>query len=174
MPGLKAVLVTPSGGGARGGTLAPVPPARRAGRIGTLHWGGEWIFMTTTNRARDHWSRCGQRAAELRVLAVSEHGLTPPGQFAAEIREATNEIIAEVEAAGRTSLGVSPYEAGAETFFWVRVARLAMAADQAVDTARRGDRTALRAHLQHFDTLITAIWTVHNATYAGLGPIALR
>ena len=123
--------------------------------------------MTITNRARDHWSRCQQRAGELRVLAVGEHSLTPPGQFAAEIREATNEIIAEFEATGRTSLGASPYEPGAETFFWVRVARLAMAADQAVDAARRGDRTALRAQLQHFDTLITAIWTVQTPRTPG-------
>lgn len=47
----------------------------------------------------------------------------------------------------------------------MRVARLTVAADQAVDAARGGALRALRAHLQHFDTLASAIWTVQDAIY---------
>jgi hypothetical protein len=84
---------------------------------------------------------------------------------AAEIRDATNAVIAEVEATSRAVLETSGQELGAETFLWVRVTRLAMAADQAVNAARSGDISALDAHLRHFDALTSAIWTVQDAVY---------
>jgi len=43
-------------------------------------------------------------------------------------------------------------EPQAETFLWVRVARLAAEADRAVDAARSRDVPGLRAHLHQFDT----------------------
>ena len=83
-----------------------------------------------------------------------------------EVRDATNAIIAEVEAMSRTAIGASErQQPQAETFLWVRVARLAAAADRAVDAARRRDVPGLRAHLQQFDTLTSALWAVQHATY---------
>jgi hypothetical protein len=83
---------------------------------------------------------------------------------AAELRKAANAILGEVEGMGRTMLdgdgGLAP---AAETFLWVRVARLAATADQAVDAARRGDAAGLLAHLRHFETLMSALWTVQDA-----------
>jgi len=61
----------------------------------------------------------------------------------------------------------SQQEPQAETFLWVRVARLAAAADRAVDAARSRDVPGLRAHLDQFDTLTSALWVVQHATYGG-------
>jgi len=121
--------------------------------------------MTIAERADLRHSRCQQQMSRLRVLAMSEDSLVPSGQFAIEVREATNAVIAYVEAASRVVLDVEQHEPGTETFLWVRVARLALAADEAFNAARSGDLPALRAHLRHFETLTSAIWTVRNAMY---------
>jgi hypothetical protein len=97
------------------------------------------------------------------MQAAEQDGTLPARQLAAEVRDATSVVIAEVEAMSQELLESAPREAAAETFLWVRVARLALAADQAVDAGRRGDGAALRAELRHFDSLVSAIWTVHNA-----------
>ncbi len=65
----------------------------------------------------------------------------------------------------RAVLEAGAHKPGTETFLWVRVTRLAMAADDAVDAARSGDLAALYAHLRHLDTLLTAIWTVQDTYF---------
>lgn len=83
-----------------------------------------------------------------------------------EIRDATNAVIAEVEAMSRAAVHASErQEPQAETFLWVRVARLVAAADRAVDAARSRDVPGVRANLYQFDTLTSALWTVQRATY---------
>jgi hypothetical protein len=62
----------------------------------------------------------------------------------------------------RAVLAASPHEPEAEAFLWVRVTRLASAADQAVDAARSGDYAALGACLRHFETLTSAMRTRHT------------
>ena len=52
-----------------------------------------------------------------------------------------------------------------ETFLWVRLTRLARAADDAVNAARTGDASGLRGHLARFSALTTAFWTVQQAVY---------
>jgi head-tail adaptor len=100
---------------------------------------------------------------QLRILA---RAASLPGEASAEIRDATNAIIAEVEAMSRTALrAAGRQDAQAETFLWVRIARLAAAADRAVDAARNRDIAGLRGHLHQFDTLTSAIWAVQHATY---------
>jgi hypothetical protein len=120
--------------------------------------------MTTTDRMGDRQLRCQRQLLGLRMLVLSQDGMTPARQ-AAEIRDATNAVIAEVEAMSRAVLGAGGREPGAETFLWVRVTRLAMAADRAANAARSGDVSALDAHLRHFDALTSAIWTVQDAVY---------
>jgi hypothetical protein len=120
--------------------------------------------MTTADRMGHRQLRCQRQLLRLRMLVLSQDGMTP-ARRAAEIRDATNAVIAEVEATSRAVLGASGHEPGAETFLWVRVTRLAMAADQAVNAARRGDMSALDAQLRHFDALTSAIWTVQDAVY---------
>lgn len=124
--------------------------------------------MTFADRIDDPRARCQPQLLRLRVLARSETGTALPRQAAAEVREATNAVIAESEAAGHAVLAAagSPYsELEGGTFLWVRLARLAEAADKAVTAARTGDVNGLRRHLDRFDTLASAIWTVQDVVY---------
>jgi hypothetical protein len=120
--------------------------------------------VTFDDPVADRQLRCQRQLLRLRLLILSQDGMTPARQ-AREIRDATNAVIAEVEATSRTVLEAARQEPGAETFLWVRVTRLAMAADQAVNAARSGDISGLDAHLRHFDALTSAIWTVQGAVY---------
>ena len=123
-------------------------------------------MVTIADQTDDRQLRCQRQLLMLRMLVLGQDGMTPTRQ-AAEIREATNAVIAEVEATSRAVLESGGREPEAETFLWVRVTRLAMAADQAVNAARGGELGALDAHLRHFDTLTAAIWTVQDAVYGG-------
>lgn len=106
-------------------------------------------------------TRCRQQLLRLRMLVLGQDGMALPVQLAAEMREATNVIVAEAEAMSHASFGAAGRpDPGTETFLWVRITRLAVAADKVVDAARNGDVPALRAHLQRLDTLISAIWAV--------------
>lgn len=122
--------------------------------------------MTLTDQMDDHRSRCRKQLTRLRILARSRDDAALPGETSTEIRDATNAVIAEVEAMSCTALRAGgQQEPQAETFLWVRIARLATAADRAVDAARSKDVPGLRAHLSQFDTLTSAIWAVQRATY---------
>jgi hypothetical protein len=128
--------------------------------------------VTTVDPTGDRQLRCQRQLLKLRMLVLRQDGMAPARQ-AAEIRDATNAVIAEVEATSRAVLEAGGHEPGAETFLWVRVTRLAMAADRAVNAARRGDLAALDAHLRHFDALTSAMWTVQDAVY-GQAPTTRR
>jgi hypothetical protein len=121
--------------------------------------------MTFDDQMRNHRSRCQRQLSRLRMLTLSQDGVPPPRRVDAEIRDATNAIIAETEAMSRAVLKAGRQEPGDETFLWVRLTRLSLAADQAVMAARNGDIHQLRAHLHHFDTLTSAIWTVQHAVH---------
>src|SRR5215469_5769280 len=124
--------------------------------------------MTFDDQMRNHRSRCQRQLSRLRMLTLGQDGMVLPGRVAMEIREATNAIIAETEAMSRAVVRAGGEEPGAETFLWVRVTRLALAADQAVMAARNADVHELRTHLHHFDTLTSAIWTVQHAVHKPL------
>lgn len=122
--------------------------------------------MATYDQLDDYRSRCRQHLLRLRLLAGNQDGAALPREFTVEVRDATNAIIAEVEAMSRAALRAGDrQEPQAETFLWVRVARLAAAADRAVDAARSRDVPGLRAHLYQFNSLTSALWTVQRATY---------
>jgi hypothetical protein len=121
--------------------------------------------VTVADHMPDQRSSCQWRLLRLRTLVLSEDGLVLPRSIIAEVRDTTNAVITKVEAATRAVLETGSREPGTETFLWVRVTRLKMAADQAIDAARDGNVPELLAHLRHFDTLTTAIWTVQQAVY---------
>jgi hypothetical protein len=124
--------------------------------------------MTFADQICDHQRRCRPHLLRLRGLARGEAGTALPRQVTAEVRDATNAIIAEAEAAGRAALAAmagSRRQPEAETFLWVRLTRLAGAADEAVDAARAADASGLRCHLGRFDALTAAIWTVQHDVY---------
>ena len=127
--------------------------------------------MTFDEQMRDYRTRCQRQLSRLRMLAVGQDGIVPPRRVAPEIRDATNAIIADTEAMSRAVLKAGREEPSAETFLWVRVTRLALAADQAVAAAYNGDIHALRTHLHHFGTLTSAIWTVQHAVHDRLASV---
>jgi hypothetical protein len=121
--------------------------------------------MASYGQLNDYQSQCRQQLLRLRILAGSQEATALSWEFTAEVRDATNAVIAEVEAMSRTAIRASgQLNPQNETFLWVRVARLAAAADRAVDAARSRDVPGLRAHLQQFDTLTSALWAVQHAT----------
>lgn len=118
----------------------------------------------------DHESHCREQLRRLRMLAADapQGGTAGRWQIVAEIRDATRAIIAEAEAMSRAaSRNEGSRARGAETFFWVRVARLMTSANEAERAARDGDVSGLRAHLHHFDALTSAIFTVEQAVSEG-------
>src|ERR1700740_397490 len=118
----------------------------------------ERTLMTFLHQMDDYQSRCQEQLLRLRMLARTWDGAAVPQEVVAEIRDATNWIIAEAEAMTRASFRNDRLrEPQAETFLWVRITRLAAAADRAVDAARNKDGSALRGCLNHFDTLTTAL-----------------
>ena len=126
--------------------------------------------MDAYEQLDDYRSRCRQQLLRLRLLAGNQEGTLLPREFPLRIREATNAIIAELEAMSRAALQSSGrQEPQAETFLWVRITRLAAEADRAVDAARGRDVPGVRAHLHQFDSLTSAIWTVQQAAY-GIRP----
>jgi hypothetical protein len=124
--------------------------------------------MTFSDQMRDHQGLCQPHLLKLRMLSRGEAGAALPRQTMAEVRDATNAVIAEAEAAGRGALDATAgdrRQSETETFLWVRLARLARAADEAVDAAGAGDSPGLRRHLDRFSALTVAIWTVEEAVY---------
>lgn len=120
--------------------------------------------MFLVDQTDDRRLRCRQQLSRLWALVLSQDSGPMSLPVAAELRDAANAILAEVEVMGRTMPdGDGRLAPAAETFLWVRVARLATTADQLVDAARRGDTPGLRAHLRHFETLASALWTVRDA-----------
>jgi hypothetical protein len=122
--------------------------------------------VTFSDQIDDHKSRCRRQLTRLRILARGQDGVLLSGEVITEVRDATNAIIAEVEAMSRSALlAGGRQDPQAETFMWVRVTRLASAADRAIDAARGRDTLGFRAHLHQFDTLTSAIWAVQHAIY---------
>lgn len=123
--------------------------------------------MTFVDRIRDHQARCHPHQLRLRLVARGEAGTAAPRQIVAEVRDATNAVLAEAEAAIGTALALADRRGkpATETFLWARLARLADAADGAVNAARGGYTSALRTRLRRFDELTSAIWAVQDAVY---------
>jgi len=92
--------------------------------------------VTVADHMPDQRSSWQWRLLRLRTLVLSEDGLVLPRSIIAEVRDTTNAVITEVEAATRAVLETGSRGPGAETFLWVRVTRLKVAADQAINAAR--------------------------------------
>lgn len=122
--------------------------------------------MASYGQLDDYRSRYRQQLLRLRLLARSSDNAALPRDFTLQIRDATNAIIAEVETMSRIALQAGErQDPQAETFLWVRIARLAAEADRAVDAARSRDVPGLLAHIHQFDSLTSALWEVRHATF---------
>jgi hypothetical protein len=121
--------------------------------------------MDVTDQMEDRQARCLPHLLRLRMLtSMPEAPL--PWLAVAEVTQATEAILAEVEAAVRAVTGGGlgcPGGPGTGIFLGVRLSRLAAAADDAITAAWAGDFTQLRRQLRRFDTLTSAIWAVQDA-----------
>jgi hypothetical protein len=123
--------------------------------------------MSVADQIQDHRARCLAQLIKLRMLARDEAGTPPPRWMVVEIARATSAILDEAEAAGRAALAAVGGDRGRrdETFLRVRLDRLAAAANDTITAARAGNSAELRQHLDRFDVLTSAIWSVHDAVY---------
>lgn len=122
--------------------------------------------MIFADQMRDHQERCQLHLLRLRILVSGEAGAALSGQVTDGVREATNAVLAEAEAAGRAvvaAMAGGRRRSEAETFLGVRLTRLARAADEAVGAARGGDAPGLRRRLDRFNALTAAVCAVQQA-----------
>ncbi len=132
---------------------------------------GELSVMTIADRIEDHQARCQPHLLRLQMLARSEGAALLPRQAVVEVIRAAGAILAEAEAASgnaRAAARDGRGSPGAGAFLRVRLNRLAVAADDAIAAAERGDFAQMRRHLRRFAALTSAIWTVQQAVY---GPV---
>jgi hypothetical protein len=123
--------------------------------------------MDVTGQLDDYRARCLPHLLTLRMLARYTPEASLPWLAVAEVTQATDAILAEVEAAVRAVTGGGPRGTagpGIGIFLGVRLSRLAAAADDAIAAAGAGDFTQLRTQLRRFDTLTSAIWAVQDAS----------
>ena len=123
--------------------------------------------MTPADEMHDRQVRCQPHLLRLRMVARGEMEIALPLQVVA-VAEAVGAVLAEAESAARAVGAVAVDNLGgpgAGTFLRVRLNRLAAAADDAIAAARTGNPAEIRQHLNRFDTLTSAIWTVHRAVY---------
>jgi hypothetical protein len=128
--------------------------------------------MSTADPIQEHQARCLAPLISLRMLAQGEAGVPLPRWVVVEVAQATNTVLAEVEAAGRamlTAAGAGSGHPGDGTFLRVRLDRLATTASDAIAAARAGDFGEMRGHLCRFDVLTSAIWAVQDAVYGSRG-----
>jgi hypothetical protein len=128
--------------------------------------------MSTADPIQEHQARCLAPLISLRMLAEGEAGVPLPRWVVVEVAQATNTVLAEVEAAGRavlTAAGAGSSHPGDGTFLRVRLDRLATTASDAIAAARAGDFGEMRRHLCRFDVLTSAIWAVQDAVYGSRG-----
>jgi len=120
--------------------------------------------MTVADRTEGHQVRCLPHLLKLRMLARDQAEAPSPWLAMAEVAQATDAILAEVEAAGHEAWAATGGGPGTGIFLSVRLSRLAVAAGDAVAAAGAGDCTQLRRHLCRFEALTSAIWAVQDAS----------
>ena len=118
--------------------------------------------MTVADRTEGHQARCLPHLLMLRMLASNDAEAPSPWLAMAKVAQATDAILAEVEAAGSEARTVGGDGPGLGIFLSVRLSRLAVAAGEAVAAAGAGDFAQLRRHLRRFEALTSAIWTVQD------------
>lgn len=120
--------------------------------------------MTVADRTEGHQAHCRPHLLTLRMLAGDDAEAPSPWLAMAKVAQATDAILAEVEAAGREVRAATGGGPDPGIFLSVRLSRLAGAAGVAVAAAGAGDFTQLRRHLRRFEALTSAIWTVQETS----------
>ena len=121
--------------------------------------------MATVSEIREQHAHCAPHLARLQVLGSYQAGEPVPPGLAEEVSAVTSAILAEAGAAFRATVAAVPgaRRTAVAGFLADRIAKLAAAAEQVVCAARDGDAAALRRCLRRFESLTSAVWTVHLA-----------
>ena len=121
--------------------------------------------MATVSEIREHHAHCVPHLARLQVLGSYQAGEPVPPELAADVSAVTSAILAEAGAAVRATVAAvrGTRRTAVAEFLAGRVAKLAVAAEQAVCAAKDGDAAALRRCLRRFESLTSAVWTVQLA-----------
>ena len=120
--------------------------------------------MTVADRTEGHQARCLPHLLTLRMLASEDAEAPSPWLAMAEVAQATDVILAEVEVAGREVRAAAGGGPDLGIFLSVRLSRLAAAAGDAVAAAGAGDFAQLRRHVRRFEALTSAIWAVQDVS----------
>jgi hypothetical protein len=126
----------------------------------------ELLGMYLESELYDHHSRCIPYLLRLHLTAAHDPLRPLPLTMADEIGEATEAILAEVEAAAAKVAAASIRQPATAECLAARVARLAAAADDAVAAAKISDMTLMRGHLDRFEALTSAMWALQLAISA--------
>jgi hypothetical protein len=118
--------------------------------------------MTVAELTEGHQAHCLPHLLMLRMLAGDDAEAPSPWRAMAEVAQATDAILAEVEVAGREARAATGGGPDPGIFLSVRLSRLAAA--DAVAAAGAGDFTQLRRHLHRFEVLTSAIWAVQDVS----------
>jgi len=123
--------------------------------------------VTIADTIEAHRARCLPHLLALRMIAHDEADPVLTRRAVIEVAQATHAILAEAETAARDVLdaAVSAGSPGAAILVRVRLKRLAAAAEDAIAAAGAADCGRMRRHLDRFDVLTAAIWTVQQALY---------
>src|SRR2546423_6801767 len=102
--------------------------------------------MTVADRTDGHQARCLPHLLTLRLFARDGAEAPSPWLAKAEVAQATDAILAEVEVAGRGARAATGGGPDPGIFLSVRLSRLAAAAGDAVAASRAGALPPLRRH----------------------------
>ncbi|HET7246087.1 MAG TPA: hypothetical protein VFJ07_14745 [Streptosporangiaceae bacterium] len=121
--------------------------------------------MAAVSEIREHHVHCAPHLARLHVLGSLQAGEPVPPGLADDVSAVTSAILAEAGTALRATVAAVPgtRRTAVAEFLAGRIAKLAAAAEQAVCAARDGDASSLRRCLRRFESLTSAVWTVHLA-----------
>jgi hypothetical protein len=125
--------------------------------------------MMLADDIREHQDRCWPYVAVLQKLANDLPSDPLPPDIVSQVALATNAILAEAKAAGRSALALLTNGGHPATvsLLATRQTRLEHAAEDAVASAREaaasGNSATLRQRLRRFDALISAMWTVQSS-----------
>jgi len=119
--------------------------------------------MTMTDIVRVHQARCVPHLARLRMLAAAQTGTPFPPGVVSGVAAAVGAVVAEAIAAERDMAAASGgRDTGADQpLLAARLHRLHRAARDAMASARNGNPAILRDRVHRFDTMTSAMWTVH-------------
>lgn len=121
--------------------------------------------MRAADAVAPYRARCIPHLDRLRMIQRCDGAEPVPPTLADEVSQTTGAILAEAEAAMAVTVAAVGRGRSLATaaFLGARMARLANAANDAIEAAKNADAPMLRRHVCRFEVLLSAMWTVQLA-----------